>query len=58
MVTKGKSISLGNNQLRNSSWVVIQDALNIDIGENKEMEFYEFQKTIQKLGYDMVKIKR
>jgi len=52
------SIPLGNNQLHNCPRVVIQNALNIDIGENRGMEFSEFEKVIQKLGCDMVEIKR
>jgi hypothetical protein len=46
LVRKGKYISLGNNQLCNRPRVAIQNALNIDIEENREMEFSEFQKTI------------
>ena len=46
LVNKGKSISLGNNQLRNCVRVATHDAPNIEIGENREVEFSEFQKTI------------
>jgi len=47
LVTKGKFISLGNNQTHNFPRVAIQNALNVDIGKNREMAFSEFHKVIQ-----------